>query len=145
MFGYVTNYTKKLIILNLAFLFFIALMPFSTGFYSEYARPSLLKQGVTVPLTFYVLNFACAGFIIFFLWLYISNPKNKIAEPAIDPVVAAKAIARSVTVPIIFLLMLPVAYYVNVVVAIYIPMLIPLVIRIVNKIIDRRFKTVKRK
>lgn len=144
MFGFVTSYSKKLIILNLVFLFFIALMPFSTGFYSEYARPSLLKSGVTVPLTFYVLNFASAGFMIFFLWLYISNPKNKIAEPAIDRVIAAKAIARSITVPIIFLIMLPVAYYINVVVAIYIPMLIPIVIRILNRVIDSRYATVKR-
>src|SRR5215204_1150393 len=39
MFGYVTSYTPKLLRLNLLFLFFIALMPFSTGFYSEYAGP----------------------------------------------------------------------------------------------------------
>jgi TMEM175 potassium channel family protein len=37
MFGFVTSYNRRLIILNLVFLFFIVLMPFSTGFYSEYA------------------------------------------------------------------------------------------------------------
>ncbi|TMI87293.1 MAG: DUF1211 domain-containing protein, partial [Bacteroidetes bacterium] len=37
MFGFVTSYTRRLLIINLVFLFFIALMPFSTGFYSEYA------------------------------------------------------------------------------------------------------------
>ena len=66
MFGFVTNFTKKLIVLNLIFLFFIALMPFSTGFYSEYAGPELFRKQLTVPLTFYVLNFFAAGLIIFF-------------------------------------------------------------------------------
>src|ERR1051325_10483224 len=42
MFGFVTSFTRKLLFLNLVFLFFIALMPFSTGFYSEYAGPELV-------------------------------------------------------------------------------------------------------
>ena len=33
MFGFVTNYDRKLLFLNLLFLFFVALMPFSTGFW----------------------------------------------------------------------------------------------------------------
>ena len=44
MFGFVTSYTRKLLLLNLVFLFFVALMPFSTGFYSEYAGPELMRQ-----------------------------------------------------------------------------------------------------
>src|SRR6185503_10183725 len=32
MFGFVTSYDRKILILNLVFLFFVALMPFSTGF-----------------------------------------------------------------------------------------------------------------
>src|SRR5258705_4229921 len=37
MFGFVTAYDRRLLFLNLVFLFLIALMPFSTGFYSEFA------------------------------------------------------------------------------------------------------------
>src|SRR6186997_1119600 len=65
MFGYVTNYTPKLLRLNLLFLFFIVLMPFSTGFYSEYAGPELFRQQLKVPMTFYVLNYVCAGIVNF--------------------------------------------------------------------------------
>src|SRR5450631_3763022 len=36
MFGYVVNYNPKLLWLNLIFLLFIVIMPFSTSFYSEY-------------------------------------------------------------------------------------------------------------
>ena len=35
LFGFVINYTPKLLRLNLLFLFAVALMPFSTAFYSE--------------------------------------------------------------------------------------------------------------
>jgi uncharacterized membrane protein len=40
MFGYVTAYNRRLLWLNLFFLFFIVLMPFSTGLYGEFRRTS---------------------------------------------------------------------------------------------------------
>lgn len=138
MFGFVTSYTRKLLVLNLFFLFFVALMPFSTGFYSEYAGADFYRQQLKVPMTFYVLNFCCMGFINYFMWAYITNPKNKVAEPPVDPMVARHARATSLVVPIIFLAMLPVAYFTNVIFAAYIPMLIPIIIRILRKRIDKK-------
>lgn len=135
MFGFVTNYTRKLLLLNLFFLCFVALMPFSTGFYSEYAGPELFRQQLKVPLTFYVLNFCCVGFINYLMWLYITNPKNKVVEPAIDPLTAKLAKLRALVIPLIFLLMLPVAYFTNVLFAFYMPILIPVILKIfTNKI-----------
>jgi uncharacterized membrane protein len=140
MFGFVTDYNRRLIILNLLFLFFIALMPFSTGFYGEYAR-NLARNEVIVPLIFYVLNFCCIGFVNYLMWRYISNPKHKLTEPPIDPMTLKLARLRSLVVPIIFLLMLPVAYFVNVLVALYMPLFIPLVIRILRARITKKYKT----
>jgi uncharacterized membrane protein len=140
MFGFVTNYSRRLILLNLMFLFFIALMPFSTGFYSEYAGADLYTKQLTVPLSFYVLNFFGAGIMIFFIWQHISNPKNKIAEPAIDRLVVKMAKARSLIVPLLFLSMLPVAYFTNVIFAVYIPLLIPVIMRIATRIIKKNHK-----
>jgi len=140
MFGYVTSYTRKLVGLNLLFLFFIALMPFSTGFYSEYAGKELVQHQLKVPMTFYVLNFSAAGFINFFMWLYITNPQNKIAEPPIDPEVAMMGKMRSLIVPLVFLLMLVVAYLSNVLFAVYVPMFIPLLMRIIKWRIKKKFK-----
>ena len=85
MFGFVTAYDRRLLILNFIFLFFIALMPFSTGFYSEYAGPELFRKQLKIPMTFYVLNFCGVGFTNYFMWRHITNLKNKLAEPAIDP------------------------------------------------------------
>jgi uncharacterized membrane protein len=139
MFGYVTGYTPKLLILNLVFLFFVALMPFSTGFYSEYAGPELMRQQLKVPMTFYVLNFCGVGFINYLMWRYVTNPKNKVAEPPIDPLTAKLAKLRSFTVPLIFLLMLPVAYLTNVFFAVWMPMLIPITLTIFTKRITKKF------
>jgi uncharacterized membrane protein len=98
MFGFVTSYDRKLLLLNLFFLFFVALMPFSTGFYSEYAGSELFEKQLKVPMTFYVLNFCCVGFINYFMWRRIGNKKNKLAEPPIDPLVLKLACARALVV-----------------------------------------------
>ncbi len=138
MFGFVTSYSRKLLVLNLVFLFFVALMPFSSGFYMEYAGEEFYWQQLKVPMTFYVLNFCCIGLMNFFMWLYVTNPKNKLAEPPMEPLIATQARARSLVIPVIFFLMLPVAYLTNVIFAAYIPMLIPVVLRIMRKRIEKK-------
>src|SRR5436189_1931669 len=139
MFGFVTNYTRKLLLINLVFLFFVALMPFSTGFYSEYAGPDMMRHQLKVPLTFYVLNFCCVGFVNYLMWVYITNPKNKVAEPPIDPMTAKASKLTAFVVPFIFLIMIPVAYLTNVLFAVYIPMLISIVLFIVRKRIKKKY------
>lgn len=140
IFGFVTSYTRKLLLLNLVFLFFVVLMPFSTGFYSEYAGPDLIRLQLKVPMTFYVLNFCGMGFLNHFMWVYITNPKNKVAEPPVDPLVVKLARARSLVVPIIFFTGLPVAYLTNVIFAVYVPLLIPVILRIMRKKIEKKFR-----
>jgi uncharacterized membrane protein len=138
MFGFVTNYDNRLKFLNLLFLLFVALMPFSTGFYSEYAGYELFQKQLKVPMTFYVLNFCCVGFVNYFMWRHIGRKGSKLAEPPIDPLVLKMAYARSLLVPFTFLAMLPIAYFLNVIFAVYVPMFIPLIIRIVKKRIARK-------
>jgi len=140
MFGYVTNFNRRLLLLNLLFLFFVALMPFSTGFYSEYAGPELFRQQLKVPMTFYVLNISMVGFINFAIWAYISKPKHKLADPPINQLVIKLAKLRSFVVPSVFLLMLPIAYLSNVLYAVWVPMLIPVILKIMRKRITKKFK-----
>jgi uncharacterized membrane protein len=142
MFGFVTSYDGRLRFLNLLFLFFVVLMPFSTGFYSEYIGPELYRMQLKVPMTFYVLNISLLGLANHLLWRHITNPKNKLAEPPIDRLYATQAKARSILVPLIFLVMLPVAYLTNVIFAVYIPMLIPIALRISKRIILKKHKAV---
>jgi uncharacterized membrane protein len=133
MFGFVTSYDNKLLWMNLFFLFFVALMPFSTGFYGEYSGVELFTKQLKLPMTFYVLNFCCMGLMNYLMWVRICNPKHKLADPPIDSMVAAQARARSLVVPLIFLLMIPIAYFIGIMYAVYVPMLIPLAIKFIGK------------
>ena len=140
MFGFVTSYNRKLLVLNLVFLFFIVLMPFSTGFYSEFSGKELVEKQLKIPLTFYVLNFSLAGIINYCMWRYIGNAKNKLANPPIDPVLLKFAKFRSLLVPVIFLLMIPIAWLTNVLFAVYIPLFIPIVLKILKRRMARKNK-----
>ena len=59
IFAFADHYDNKLLWLNLFFLFSIALMPFSSGFYGEYAA----KLNLLIPYGFYCFNTICYGAI----------------------------------------------------------------------------------
>jgi uncharacterized membrane protein len=66
MFGYVVSYTQPLLWLNLFFLFAVALMPFSTAFFSEYFVKAMLS-----PTLFYAGNLMLLGTANLLTWSYI--------------------------------------------------------------------------
>ena len=131
MFGYVINFSERLIWLNILFLLAIALMPFSTRFYGEYAlRP------VITPVIFYTGNIAMLGIVNFFMWRYISNPKNKISEN-LTPPLAKYFSLRALTVPVIFIIFSFVYLY-KPIIAFWIPMCIPLIMRLIFNPMKKR-------
>ncbi|MDP9229489.1 MAG: TMEM175 family protein [Bacteroidota bacterium] len=134
MFGYVVNYTRRLIWLNLIFLLAVVLMPFSTAFYSEFIL-RLLKT----PAIVYVTNIVFLGVMNFVLWTYINNPKHKLADEITEDDKKYFGF-RSITVPIVFILMAIVYLFVNKKYAIWIPFLIPLIMRILRKFYFKRNK-----
>jgi uncharacterized membrane protein len=71
IFGYVTDYNRKLITLNTWFLLTIVCMPFTTAMMSKY---SYLQ-----PYVFYCVNVIASGLIQLRLWHYIINPKNQLS------------------------------------------------------------------
>src|SRR4051794_13682166 len=99
MFGYVVDYTKKLLWLNLCFLLAVVLMPFSTAFYSEFMI-HLLKT----PVVIYATNIIALGIMNYALWSYIANPKNQVSE-GITEAERKYFSYRAVTVPFVFFLM----------------------------------------
>jgi uncharacterized membrane protein len=126
LFGYVVNYTPKLVRLNLLFLFAVALMPFSTAFYSEY-----LMKHVLTPVIFYTGNIILLGIFNLFMWRHISNPVNKLSEGLSRP--DAKYFSfRAILVPSMFTLFAFI-YLVNPYIASAMPMFVPLVMRLVQK------------
>jgi uncharacterized membrane protein len=140
LFGYLVNYSRKLLWLNLGFLFFIVLMPFSTAFYSEFSKPGTIQ--LITPLAFYVGNIWCIGIMNFILWGYIGNPDNGVAEGLPDVHFIQLARTRSLMVPVVFSLTIPVALF-SPGLARFVPMLIPVVMKIVQKRFDKKLKKKK--
>jgi uncharacterized membrane protein len=123
MFGYVINFNSRLIWLNIFFLLAVALMPFSTAFYSEF----VLSNTMT-PVIFYSANIACLGFLNFFMWRYISQPERKLSENITQPMARFFSL-RALTVPLIFIIFCIVYFYAPRI-AFWIPPLIPLILRL---------------
>jgi len=71
IFGYVTDYNRRLITLNTWFLLTIVCMPFTTAMMSKY----IYLQ----PYVFYCVNVIASGLIQLRLWHYIINPKNQVS------------------------------------------------------------------
>ncbi|MEP7163171.1 MAG: TMEM175 family protein [Ferruginibacter sp.] len=134
LFGYVVNYTPKLLRLNLLFLFAVALMPFSTAFYSEY----IMKHIVITPVIFYTANIILLGIFNLFMWRHISNPKNKLSE-GLSQADARYFSFRAIIVPVMFTLFAFV-YRLNPFVASWLPIMIPLIMRLIKKQHDKKTK-----
>jgi len=137
LFGFLVDYTRKLLWLNLGFLFFIVLMPFSTAFYSEFSKPDTIQ--LITPLAFYVGNIWCIGIMNFILWGYIGNPKNNVGEGLPAPHFIQLARTRSLMVPVVFSLTIPVALF-SPGIARFVPMLIPIVMKIIQRRFDNKLK-----
>jgi uncharacterized membrane protein len=124
LFGYVINFNNRLLWLNMLFLLSIALMPFSTGFYSEYAG-----MPVVTPVIFYTCNIAALGIINFFMWRYLSNPRHELTE-RLSPALARYASLRAITVPIVFIICC-IMYTIEPVLAAFVPASLPLIMRFI--------------
>ncbi len=131
MFGFVINYTPKLLRLNLLFLFAVVLMPFSTAFYSEF----VLRHVIT-PVIFYTGNIIILGLFNLLMWRHIGNPKNQLSE-GLSRGDAKYYSFRAIIVPVMFTLFAFV-YLLNPIVASWLPMLIPIVMRLTKKYHDKK-------
>lgn len=128
IFAYADNYDNKLLWLNLFFLFSIALMAFSSGFYGQYAN----QIDLLFPYGFYCFNICLTGFLNFLLWHYISSKKSGISNQHITPERKSYGSFRSLVVPFAFLISF-IVYIWTPVWGRYMPMLIPIMMRIAKK------------
>jgi uncharacterized membrane protein len=127
LFGYLSDYSTRLLWLNLFFLLSIVLMPFSTGIFGEYSTPQTLH--LKTPLIIYVLNICFTGVMLYLLWDYAGNPESGIADSSLDPGVVKAAKRRAVFITIVFALVIPVSF-IDAIVARYVPVLLPIVLRV---------------
>jgi len=95
MFNFVTSYDNKLIWLNLLFLFFIVLMPFSSNIYGVYA-------GLNTAFILYVFNISMIALFNFLLYHYISRPSKKLSHGLENPRLVRYFKIRTCIVPASF-------------------------------------------
>ncbi|MBL0180794.1 MAG: DUF1211 domain-containing protein [Chitinophagaceae bacterium] len=133
LFGFVVNYTPKLLRLNLLFLFAVALMPFSTAFYSEY-----VMKHVLTPVIFYTGNIIMLGLFNLFMWRHVGNPKNKLSE-GLSQADSSYFSFRAILVPAMFTLFAFI-YLINPYISSALPMFVPLVMRLVKKRHEKKNK-----
>ena len=96
LFGLVNNYNGGLLWLNLLMLFWIVLVPFTSGLNSRYGGLHFVWQ-------IYSVNLFMIGLSLFFLYRYIGNPKNKLSELADDKLGKKYSSYRSLATTFIFL------------------------------------------
>jgi uncharacterized membrane protein len=126
-FGYVIDYTPRLLWLNLVFMLGIVLMPFSTAIYSTYVL-RLMKT----PMIIYILNIVFLSVMNQVLWYYVRKPANKLSEGITSRAVKEYNV-RAITFPAIFILV-AIAYLVagprN---AMWAVLFIPIISRLIKK------------
>lgn len=127
MFGFVINYTPRLLWLNLIFLLAVVLMPFSSAFYSEY----VIRQ-LKAPVIVYVSNILFLGIMSIVLWNYLVNPKHRLTE-GITPQMTRYFLFRAVAPLAVFIIMALVYLFVEPRIAVWIPMLIAPIIRLARR------------
>ncbi len=133
IFGYAINYTIKLIWINLAFLFSVVLLPFSSGLLGEYGSDTKMF----LPYAVYVANMCLTGAMNCWLWLYISKPERNLLTHKISHARIELGLYRSLVVPVIFIFALIVSFFLPLV-SRFIPVLIPIILHWGMKGLERK-------
>jgi uncharacterized membrane protein len=100
-FRFVTRYDTRLLLLNLLMLMCIAFIPFPTSVLSE--------NGNRTATIFYALSIAVTGLMSAVLWWYVSR-ENRLIGNTIDARTARRHLLSILTIPVVFLLSIGIAY-----------------------------------
>jgi uncharacterized membrane protein len=106
IFRYITALDRRLIMINLLFLGFIALLPYPTRLLS------LRHVGSPhpAPIVFYAACSAAAGLCEGAIWLYATRRGSGLADPSAAPLRLHFAL-RIARVPVVFLISIPFAFF----------------------------------
>jgi len=101
IFNYLRRLTPGLLWLNLFFLMFIVILPFSSDLMSEYNNSK-------VAVMFYGANMALASLMLLLLWMYMSHD-NRLIDEDFDPALRRHLLLMYLNMTIIFLISVAVA------------------------------------
>lgn len=134
LFGYITGYTTTLLWLNLHLLFWIVLLPFTSGLNSHYG-------GLDIVWMIYCFNLFMMAMGGYFVALYVNNPRRNLSAIANLPAVKRLSYIRSFCIASIFLLGALLCLFhtqVTSVMARMVFFLIPVALSVSNKLVGRK-------
>jgi uncharacterized membrane protein len=137
LFGYVVNYNRRLLILNLMFLLAIALMPFSTAFFSEY-----LLRSLKVPVTVYAINVVFLGLMDGLVCYYIKDPSRGLILP-LQPGDILFLKLRPILMTLSYVVVAIAFLLVDLKKMIWLPVIIALLLRIIIRLYTKKTSTRK--
>lgn len=126
LFRYVHKVNAKLTWANILFLLPIVIMPFSSGFLSEYYN-GLLRA----PLIIYTLNIFFAGMMSYRLWKIAGNSKYGLTVGLSQPILKYN-LARAMVIPVSFVVIM-LASYISMWIAYVTMPLLPLLTTLIKK------------
>ncbi|SEA57767.1 Protein of unknown function [Arachidicoccus rhizosphaerae] len=130
VFGYITDYSPKLIFLNLVLLAAIVLMPFSTQVYSAYVSEKYVH--LLGPFLIYSLNIILCGLANFWIWVYITKPGNPVCKQVFPKRFVRNAKLRALVLPFTFFISFMACWIFDAVWGRYLLMLIPFYFRLIK-------------
>ncbi len=103
IFQHIRAYDRRLMVINLLFLMWIALMPFSASLLGGYGSYQLAEVVYFSHMIFTSLSMAL-------LWWYATSDR-KLVDPEIDPVVIRYNFARILSLPVVFALAIALSFF----------------------------------
>ena len=103
IFHYIKGYDRRLLIINLLFLMWIVLMPFSASLLGEYGSDQL-------ALDIYLSHMVLTSLSLGLLWRYAVG-NRKLIDPDIDPAVLRYNNARVLALPLVFMLSIGISLF----------------------------------
>jgi uncharacterized membrane protein len=102
LFQIVRRSDPTLITLNLVVLFFVVLMPYPTEIYGDYAE-------TTIAVVFYSAALAVTGLSMGALSHYACQ-NHRLVDPTVSESYIRHSLLRGLTIPVVFLLAVPIAF-----------------------------------
>ncbi|MBS1757828.1 MAG: DUF1211 domain-containing protein [Bacteroidetes bacterium] len=96
LFGHVTNYNNKLLRLNLLFLFWIVLVPFTSGLNSRYGNVDFVWM-------VYCLNLFFISLSLILIYKYVGSAKWHLSNFSENKILLKHSITRAVLIACVFL------------------------------------------
>lgn len=133
IFGYIKKYTPSLFWYNLAFLFSIITLPFSSGLVGEFSSHTEMHA----PYVIYCVNMIFVGVLNCILWIFVSNPRKDLLTRKISKSRIKLGVYRSLIFPAVFLLSMLLSFYLPIISKLIL-LLIPLLLHWGMKKLDHK-------